>query len=194
MLGSPRKIVPMADEKNGYGGNEETPPFSKPILPSFHSFNPLAVDTQETAEQAAESMACSKLLLDYLSAHKNKVENDPDLLREFEQLTIKVLARFPNRNSKLFQVLVEEGWTESGYQLSLFRAMDEESLNLTLGKSLIPLYNHYDSHICMRRYFLFKPCSREALCISFNSRYKERSCNRRRQYQIILSKYITFVS
>ena len=116
------------------GDQENVVPYLKPFLNTRSSFTPIYLDQQETVEQAAESMIHAKTLLDFLSQHKGNVENDPELLKKFEDLTSKTLAKFDNPNSKLHQLLIEEGWIDTGYQKSLFRALDEETLSLALGK------------------------------------------------------------
>ena len=93
-------------------------------------------EKQSTMEELSESIACAKILLDFLSLHKNEVEDDPAVLREFELLTVKVLARFSFSESKLSQLLADEGFNGQCYQLSLFRSFDEESLTLSLGNPL----------------------------------------------------------
>ena len=112
---------------------ENVVPYVKPFLNTRASFTPIYLDQQETIEQAAESMIHAKTLLDFLSQNKGSVENDPELLKKFEGLTAKTLAKFNKPNSKLHQLLIEEGWIDTGYQKSLFRALDEETLSLALG-------------------------------------------------------------
>ena len=94
---------------------------------------PAISERQSTMEEVSESIACAKILLDFLSLHKNEVEDDPAVLREFELLTMKVLARFSFSESKLSVLLADEGFNGQCYQLSLFSSFDEESLTLSLG-------------------------------------------------------------
>lgn len=133
---SPSRVLPTIEHiasQRIRTDQENVVPYLKPYVNTRSSFTPIYIDQQETIEQAAESMIHAKSLLDFLSQHKGNIENDPDLLKKFEDLTAKTLAKFNHPNSKLYQLLVEEGWIDTGYQKSLFRALDEETLSLALG-------------------------------------------------------------
>jgi hypothetical protein len=97
----------------------------------------LAVN-DEAKSIEAESMTSAKLLLNYLVAHKNLVEDSPELLQQFEDLTKKEMLRYPGTNFRLYKLLSDAGWGDNGYQLTLFRALDEEDLSLALG--ILPYY------------------------------------------------------
>lgn len=135
---SPRRVLPTIEAASSRAliDNESVVPYMKPYLNTRSSFTPIYLDQRETAEQAAESMIHAKTLLDFLAQYRGKIEADPEILKRFEDLTSKTLARFNQPNSKLHQVLVEEGWIDTGFQKSLFRALEEESLSLALGTIL----------------------------------------------------------
>jgi hypothetical protein len=94
---------------------------------------PAIVNEEIASSMDAESMSSAKLLLNYLVAHKNRIEDSPELLKEFEELTKREMSRFPDKSCKLTTILHDAGWSENGFQLTLFRALDEEDLAMTLG-------------------------------------------------------------